>query len=456
MEHKKLLDITDDEIGAIYDSGKANTISFIRSLVDKINEIDQVVKQQQLEIDRLKAIVAKDSHNSSKPPSTDGFRDTPKPKSQRKKGNKKVGGQQGHHGTTLKQTDTPDEVIFCKAHICAHCHNNLDNQELLGIEKRQVVDIEIKKKVTEYQRESKLCTCGTITKGEFPGHVTAPVQYGESVKAISNYLSTYQLVPYQRLKELLNDIFCLPISTGTLVSMNVGLGKTLKLWKDSIKEMLISQRVLHFDETGFRLFGERFWLHSVSTKALTYYQFHKKRGTVAMNDNGILTQFTGVAMHDFWKPYLKYSSVTHILCNAHLLRELIFLHEQHDQAWAKEMITLLLEIKEIRETEQNKRSSFSSDEVNDFTNRYDEILKTGFAANPETKPIAQPRKRGRPKKGKILNLLERFQNYQDSILAFMNDWDLPFDNNIALFSGIYNPQDFFKPTVQRIYQGFTA
>lgn len=149
-----------------------------------------------------------------------------------------------------------------------------------------------------------------------------------------------------------------------------------------------------------------------------------------MNDIGILPNYSGCAIHDFWKPYLKYTSSSHILCNAHLLRDLIFLYEQKNQSWAEEMIKLLLNIKEKRDLQKNKKTAFSPVELKLFNTRYDEILRKGFAENPERNET-QPRKRGRPKKGKILNLLYRFKDYRESILAFMNDWDIPFDNNQA-------------------------
>ncbi len=432
MEQKKLIEISDTQIEAIYDSGKANTVAFIRTLVDKINEIDQIVKEQQIEINKLKAIIVKNSRNSSKPPSTDGFKDKPNPKSQRKQTGKKVGGQKGHKGFNLRQSDNPDKIVLNKVMKCSHCQKNLRNRKLLKIEKRQVVNITINTTYTEYQSEQKKCSCGSITKADFPKGLNSPIQYGESVKSICNYLSTYQLLPYKRLQELFCDIFELPISPGTLVNMNMELGSVLKQeWEDKLKQQLLTKKVLHFDETGFRLFGKRYWLHSTSSKNLTLYQFHKKRGSIAMDEIGILPIYQGIAVHDFWKSYFKYDSIFHVLCNAHHIRELTFLHEQLHQYWAKEMIDLLIEIKEKRDMIMMSEKCFSSVDLKKFNDKYDEILKIGFTANPIKILPTLPKKRGRPKKGKVINLLDRFRNHKESILAFMNDWDIPFDNNQA-------------------------
>ncbi len=428
MKQKKLIDITDREIEAIYDAGKETTVNFIKTLIDKINEIGIIVQKQQQEIDRLKSIINKDSHNSSKPPSSDNFKNIKKTKSQRKKTGKKPGGQKGHTGFTLRMSLHPEHTIIQPVKNCTACNSDLTHNPAINIEKRQVVDIEIKTIYTEFQAESKLCDCGFITKADFPKNVNSPIQYGKSMQAIINYLSLYQLLPYKRLSELCSDIFDISVSPGTIVNMNHNLGAKLEKWEQELKQQLLNQQVLHFDETGFRALGKRFWLHCISSSELTLYAFHTKRGTEAIDEINILPHYTGYAVHDFWKPYLKYSNCLHILCNAHHLRNLTFVHEQFKQEWAKNVIDLLIVIKNHKEallfTYQN---SFSYMQNKKYEIQYDKLIKIGIEANPS--PEQSKNKRGRKKKGVALNLAERFRDYKTSILAFMYDFDLPFDNN---------------------------
>jgi transposase len=336
MEQKKLVEITDEQIGEIYDAGKEATVKFIRVLIDKINELNTRVEEQQIKINKLEAIINKDSHNSSKPPSSDSF-SKKKTKSQRKKSGKKPGGQKGHPGTNLKFSDSPDHIVVIPVSNCSNCNKDLTEKDVNNIEKRQVTDLEIRLVTTEFQAESKLCNCGCITKADFPKDVNAPVQYGKNTKAILTYLSFYQLIPYNRLSELFSDIFKMPLSPGTIVKMNHKLGIKLEDWERCLKRQLLEQPVLHFDETGFRALGQRFWLHSISSSELSYYAFHVKRGSLAMDEINILPHYKGSAVHDFWKPYLKYSCF-HILCNAHHLRDLTFINEQFTQEWALKMI----------------------------------------------------------------------------------------------------------------------
>jgi transposase len=167
MAKKKLIDISDKQIEDIYDSGKEATVQFIRMLVDKINDINEIVLKQQEEINQLKAIIQKNSQNSNKPPSSDNpFKK--KTKSLRKKGGK-AGGQNNHKGTNLKQVNNPDEIIPCKIEGKCSCGKSLKKASLVDIDKRQIFDLpEIQIKVTEYQADIVLCECGKNHTVKFP------------------------------------------------------------------------------------------------------------------------------------------------------------------------------------------------------------------------------------------------------------------------------------------------
>jgi transposase len=201
---------------------------------------------------------------------------------------------------------------------------------------------------------------------------------------------------------------------------------------------------VHADESGFYCENKRQWLHCASTRTITHYQFHAKRGKEAMDEIGILPYFKGVLIHDFWTPYLKYSCA-HGLCNAHLLRELIFLIEEKNCTWALDMKNLLLEIKETVDTEKTKPGvvRLKTGSTNNFENRYDKIIDQAIKveqpppAPPDTDPdnsdlqLPKKRKRGRQKKSKSLNLLARLKEHKKKVLAFMYDFKVPFDNNQA-------------------------
>ncbi|MEW5971930.1 MAG: IS66 family transposase [Pseudomonadota bacterium] len=395
------------------------------ALCDLVLELQERVK-------KLENQTAKDSHNSSKPPSTDGDKKVPRTRSQRKKSTNKNGGQKGHAGATLKKVDEPDHVIKHAATGTCSCGKELGDVCSTEYQSRQVFDIQpMKIEVTEHRAEVKHCNCGRKHVATFPEGVNAPVQYGQRVKSFVTYLMTYQHIPYERTSELIYDVFNKhQISQGTLYNIQNACYNGLEDEAQAIKEQLITADVTCFDETGSSVNKEKHWIHSAGTEDFTYYAIHKNRGHQAMDDIGILPEFKGTAIHDFWSSYLKYEC-NHGLCNAHHLRDLTYIHEQYDQRWAKEMINLLLKIK--NEVDEQKLIYPKLDEkiIQKFEDAYQQILALGDEENPPPDKSSQKPKRGRAKLPESIRLLGRFRDYRKEILAFMYDFNIPFDNNLA-------------------------
>ena len=318
MKHEKrekFLKITEKQIDTIYNSGKEANKKFILFLVEKINQLEEKVSRQQDEIQKSKAIISKDSHNSNKPPSSDNpFKKMKKTKSLRKKGGK-AGGQKGHKGTNLKQTQNPDIIKPLK--ICGKCDcgSDLSQAECIGHEKRQKFDIpEIKITITEYQADVVVCNnCGNIHTAKFPEDVKRPASYGPNIKSLIVYLKHNGFLSYERLAEFLLDVIGHTISQGTLV--NTINEYASKIEKDVclIKENIIQEKVVHFDETGLRVEGSLHWLHSAGSSQFVYYFIHKNRGRIAMDEIGILPFFSGIAVHDHWDSYYLYNVCLHSL-----------------------------------------------------------------------------------------------------------------------------------------------
>lgn len=430
--------MTRSEAEAIYDAGKEAVVNVLLRMDASIHALEQQVQSLNTRLEcsekrvaHLEEQLAKNSRNSSKPPSTDGFK-KPAPKSLRKKGGRKSGGQPGHPGHTLKMADKPDHTEHHRVKHCACCGLSLANQTPAGVEKRQVHDLPpMRLVVTEHRAETKLCTCGHLNKAQFPPGINAPAQYGERIKAAAVYLKNYQFLPYQRTCEVLEDFFGCPLSEGTLANIISESHALAAAPVEKIKEGLVRAAVAHFDETGSRVEGRLWWLHSASTAGATYYDIHRKRGGEAFEDIGILPGFIGRAIHDFWKSYFAYDC-EHGLCNAHHLRELTFLHEQCQQDWAERMIECLMDIKKAVETVRPSQDHLAAKQIQDFEARYQKILEEGYAQNPlPRRPASAKKKRGRPKKTKARNLLARLDGHRSEVLAFMYDFDVPFDNNLA-------------------------
>jgi transposase len=413
--------MTPEEALAIYRAGPENTVRVLLEMDAHITAIEQRVQH-------LEERVAKDSHNSSKPPSSDGL-SKPKPKSLRKRSGRPTGGQPGHAGRTLRMVEKPDFIVSHPVNQCADCGSSLTGQQPDRIERRQVFDLpEPKLEVTEHQAEIKTCACGCVNHAAFPPEVTAPVQYGLRVQSVAVYLKEYQLLPFERLAEIMRDLFaCNTFSEGTLANLSAACSKRLEPIDEIIRAQVLAAEVAGFDETGMRAVGSLHWLHTASTRFLTWYFAHAKRGREAMDAAGVLPNFKGRAVHDFWGPYLKYDC-DHAFCNSHLLRELIFLWEEQEQAWAKAMIDHLLAIKTAVDTARlTGQSALPAADLDCFLAGYLKIVETGYAQNPVPEVLDGSKRRR--KQSKARNLLDRFRDHPDGILAFMRDFAVPFDNN---------------------------
>lgn len=363
-----------------------------------------------------------DSRNSSKPPSQDPNREK---KSKEKKANNQ-GGQKGHPGKTLEKISNPDETIEHLVKECGECHNNLQLQQAKSYELRQVFEVVIKRHVVEHKAEVKECAkCETITTGEFPEGITKAVQYGNSVKKLSVYMSQSQLIPYKRVEEFFSAQLNMPLSSGTIYKFNQDAFERLLEFEVSAKKGLLESPLNHADETGLNIGGKRSWLHSVSNETWTYFYSHNSRGEDAIEEMGVLPFYRGILCHDYYKVYYKYGSA-HALCNSHHLRELERSVEQDNQNWSKLMKALLCEINkkvntaggELEESEQKK-----------CQRRYRAILSNGKKECPLNPKI--PGKRGRTAQSKSRNLLDRLERHQEDVLRFMKVVIVPFTNNLA-------------------------
>lgn len=393
-------------------------------------------QKQEKRIKELEDQIAKNSKNSSKPPSSDGLK-KPSPKSLRKKSNRNPGGQRGHKGRNLKMVANPDFHEIHKVRTCKNCQKDLSKISTKDYQTRQVYDIPpLAMQVTEHQSEIKICSCGCENRGEFPTHVSHYVQYGPNIKTFLTYAQNYQLIPYHRSVEFVSDLFGHELSEGTLYNVQQTAYDNLEDFELDLEVFLCSSDLAGFDETGMRVIEQLHWLHSCSTDKSVYYHIDAKRGKEAMDNAAILPNFEGIAVHDFWKSYYQYDC-DHALCNAHLLRELVFIEERFKQDWAGQMIKLLVKMKNDKEELiQKQQLNFSEHQIESYQKQYLEIIEQGNKINPLPTIDTEnenntKKKRGRKAKTKPQNLLERLKNFQNDILRYIHDFKVPFDNNFS-------------------------
>ncbi|MCP4670711.1 MAG: IS66 family transposase [Desulfobacula sp.] len=359
------------------------------------------------------------SRNSSKPPSDDKNRKrgSNKPKSKRK-----PGGQKGRKGIQLKPVANPDKIEILK----------LDKRKLprdtykeIGYDRRQVIDIETNVIITEYQAQILEGSNGKRYTANFPFYVTRPIQYGPKTKASSVYMSQFQLIPYNRIEDYFAEQMSLSLSVGSVFNFNKEAYEALNCFEEIAKKELINSSQINVDETGININGKRIWLHTACNNKWTHFCPHKKRGSEAMEEIGILPKFKGVLCHDHWKAYYKYACL-HSLCNAHHLRELEWSAVEDKQKWASRLKEFLENVNQEVDKAGGKLTAKKSVY---HRKRYKGLLADAEKECPPQKIERKKGQRGKLKKTKSRNLLERLIKYQDDVLRFVDNIDVPFTNN---------------------------
>ena len=381
-------------------------------------EVRAIINFLILLVEILLASKLKNSRNSSVPPSQD-----PNRVKEKRKTGKSQGGQLGHAGTTLERVDDPDEIIPIE--IDRRTLPKGQKFEKLEPEKRQVVDFEVNVIIKEYQAEVLQDKNGVRHIAEFPFGINKAIQFSSAVKANVVYMDNFQFVSLNRIEEQFYDQLNIKISHGSIVNFSVELYRLLKDFELFLKKKLLLEKVLHADETGINVNGDKGWIHTLCSLNYSYLHADLNRGKEAINEMGILNEYKNKLCHDHWAAYFSYWCI-HFLCNAHQVRELTYLEEEENQKWAKKMRILLLntneEVKKAGGKLNNKRQKI-------IIRKYRKILQEGESENKL--PKKEKGKRGRQKKTKSRNLLERLIKFEQETLAFMKSKDIPFTNNEA-------------------------
>ena len=410
----------------------------IRLLWPLQQQVQDLMAQMVVMQDRIKQLegrLAKNSKNSSKPPSSDGL-GKPAPKSLRKAGQNPNGGQKGHIGNTLRQSAHIDETVVHQADT--RCHScQLEMVDHAIEQTRQVLELpELRMRTVAHHQMRSSCTCGAVHLGVWPTGVNAPAQYGASVKAMAVHLNQHHLVPLARTAQLMQDLYGVRLSQASIQSFAQEAAFALRPTMAAIAQAVQSSAVVHADETGIRIQGRLHWLHCAVTGTLTWLAPHAKRGTLAFEALGLLQGVKGVLVHDGLASY-KGLQCEHSLCNAHHIRELVYIHEQDNEKiwdpWAQEMIDLLLQgLKEVDLT----GGPLSEPRQAWFSTQWSELLARAEALNPQAQRTGTSQdggmgSRGRPKQSKAANLLKRLREYRQDVWRFASDAGVPFTNNLA-------------------------
>jgi transposase len=385
-----------------------------------------MVETLQAQIVELTARLGQNSQNSSRPPASDSPFVKPAPKSLRRKGGRKPGGQPGHPGSTLALVANPNERLRHEPGPCSGCGADLAGASEVGVERRQVFDLPpMTVRVTEHQLIARRCCCGVTTCGAAPVGVTAPVQYGPRITAIILYLYVGQFLSKKRTASALDELFGTAVSEGTVATMTKRAADGLDEFLGQVSDRLSEAEVAGFDETGLRVAGKLHWVHCARTDKYTLITRHPKRGRNGIDDAGVLGRFRGVAVHDAWAPYDTYLDVEHQLCCAHALRELAGVADNApadtDWCWADQAADALIAMQHlVDEAIAVGAAAVDADALEEQVQLYRSATQIG---------ITQTAARSGTVMRKHNALARRLLDRQDDYLRFTRDWRIPADNN---------------------------
>jgi transposase len=372
----------------------------------------------------LEARLKQSSSNSSKPPSSDGLA-KPAPKSLRGRSGRGPGRPKGQDGVTLERVTDPDVVVRHVPDVCGGCGDSLAGAVEIDMIWRQVVDVPpVAPRVTEHQLITLVCGCGHHTTATAPPEATAPIVYGPRLAGIGVYLLHGQFLSVARTAAALADLFAVPVAAGTVAGWvkRTALGIIEKVLP-VIAGRIADAPVAHFDETGMRTAGRLAWLHSASTSTDVLLAVHPKRGTTAMDAIGILPRFAGVAVHDAWAPYDTYTSMIHSLCNAHALRELIYVTDTATGPvadHAQQAITAPRRLNRLVADARAADQTPDPEQVAHYLHIWHSAVVLGAQATAE---------RASKLERKHHALFVRLRDRRDDYLRFVTNPAVPFDNN---------------------------
>jgi len=365
----------------------------------------------------------KTSKNSSKPSSqTDKDESSLDSKGSKSKGKDEL-------DKLAENTRTVETISTISVDYCDQCGESLLDTPCQCIERRTKIDIIFEKTVEHFDVEVKQCdNCGAKVKGSFPEGVDGPLQYGNGIKAFVVCLLITQMVALKRVQSLLKTLIGKVLSEATLLSYIMRLYNALEQWELTAKETILRQPSIHTDETSLRVDKKNHWIHVYASGDLTLKFLHRKRGTEAMQEIGIIPRYGGSIVHDCWASYLSYDHCSHGLCGSHILRELTFVVDSNNYRWSKNMKRLLQTA--CKKVSKSKRKKLTANQYARLQRRYRNILTRGESEMPAVIRKTTGR-RGRIAKSDAHNLHERLRKHEEAVLLFARDPHVAFTNNRA-------------------------
>lgn len=411
-EHKKEIKKMKEEFAK-----ERNSLnSEIKRLNNVIVEKDKEIKKLNNEVDRLKKQVNNNSNNSSMPPSTDIKSNKKEIVNSRKKSSNKVGGQKGHKGSSLS-----------KQYVEENIKNKNFEHKIINVgevrneyKSKYVLDISVNVLVTEYRFYAN-----KKGKIQIPKEFQSDVQYGSEIKTLCSVLNTEGIVAIDRLTEFVSSISHgkLNISNGSIVNFIKELKSKGRNILEQIETSILNSQLMHTDATPVRCDNRNISVRNYSTKEYTLLKATKGKSKKDIEQTNILPKYCGSLSHDHETLMYNYGN-KHAECNVHILRYLKGCYENTRNKWCIDMINFLTSLNEMKKEKIEKGVlRVSNSKLENYSSRFDELIENGMKEN---KKVTSKYYKDEEKK-----LLNRLRKYKANHLLFIENFEMPFDNNLS-------------------------
>jgi len=412
-----------DEV--IHDLDKNNYRAECETLRIENKELKKKLKIYEEKFELARISLGKNSSNSLKPSSTNGFKKVVQ--NNRVKSGRKPGREKGHVRSAPTVTKTPDKTItVSKVATCTCGCKTIEKEEVA----RDLISLEVIVHTTQYVGKKTICPCcGKEHLPKFPSKVNSIVNYDEKIKALVVYLNSYCNLPNQKVVELLGLLSDnkIKMCTGTVGNTMTYFHKKSTPILGKIKKEILKSPVINEDETPITINGKICSAIGTFTKALSLIDAFSNRTLDSFKEMGILDRYIGTVCHDHNSIHQSFSQSKQAECNFHILRYCKAEYEVHKRESIKEFMDYLLQLRDkVDEYKMQGKTAFNEIEYEEAKAKYLELLD---------KWDNEFKKEYTKEKEQYYNsercLKARLREYVDDHLRFLTDFRIDFTNNLA-------------------------
>ena len=394
-------------------------------------ENEQLRKEKDYEIARLKALLNMDGTNHGIPTSQTPINKKKVIPNTRPETERTRGGQKGHTKHKLEKFEEKEiteysehqmeECPCCKGHKIEATGEVKEKDEI----DYKVIVIKRRHRFIEYRCEE----CGKKFHAEIPNNLKEENQYGPQVQALELTLMNQANVTINKAQKITYGMTDgeIDLSEGYIAKLQERAAKKLEGFINEMRGEIIHQPLLHWDDTVIMVDTKRSCLRFYGTEKLAMYTAHEKKNKEGLDEDNILNVLSKetIVEHDHNKVNYNDDYIfKNAECNRHLISDLQKVIDNLNHKWAKKLMELLTKMNKKREwLIKKEKEEFEQEELNKFEDKFEKIMIEAWKENE-----------GESQKYFVDNektLILRILDYKEQYLMWVYNFEVPFTNNLS-------------------------